>query len=453
MTLLVVGASHRSSPLSLLEQVAVVAADPASVEQAVAADPDVDEVMVLATCNRVEVYLDTARFHGGLDAVAAALASGTGVDLDVLGEHMYAHYDGAAVEHLFTVVAGLDSMALGEAQILGQVRDAYGRSRAAGNAAGRLASVVEPALRAGRRARADTGLDRYGNRMVEAALDRAEAVVGPLPGASAAVVGAGGMAGLVAATLSRRGIDQLSVVNRSAARAQRLAEGVGGVVADLADLPALLASHDVILSCTGATGHVISTEAVRSAVALRQGRPLVLVDLGLPRDVDPDAGSIDGVEVVDLAQLGDVLAGTGVPEAELARAVVAEEVAAWQVGREAALVAPTVVALRTQAAEVVAAELQRLRGRLPQVDEAVVAELERTVRRVVDKVLHTPTVRVQELAGGPGGSAYAEALQTLFGLDVGESMAPVGDLRDVPASTGTGTGTGTRSATGTGAGS
>lgn len=425
MTLLVVGASHRSSPLDLLELLAVIAADPGSVERAVAADPDVEEVMVLATCNRVEVYLDTSRFHSGIDAVASALARGTGVDLDVLSEHMYAHYDGAAVEHLFTVVAGLDSMALGEAQILGQVRDAYGRSRAAGRAGGRLASVVEPALRAGRRARSETGLDRYGNRMVDAAIDRAESVVGPLAGASAAVVGAGGMAALVAATLSRRGVARLSVVNRSVERAQRLADGVGGAVAALADLPTLLRSHDIVVSCTGATGHVITADVVPEAVTGHGGRPLVLIDLALPRDVDPLVGQMPGIEVVDLEQLGRVLAGTGVPEADLARAVVAEEVAAWHLSREAAHVAPTVVALRLQAADVVAAEIRRLRGRLPEVDEVVVAELERTVRRVVDKVLHTPTVRVQELAGGPGGSAYAEALQTLFGLDVGDSLSPV----------------------------
>lgn len=434
MTLLVVGASHRSSPLGLLEQVAVVAADPVQVENAVAADPAVNEVLVLATCNRVEFYIDTTRFHAGVDAVAAALSSGTGVDLDELGEHMYAHYDAAAVEHLFTVTAGLDSMALGEAQILGQVRQAYGRARADGNAGRLLASVVEPALRAGRRARSETGLDRLGNRMVDAALDQAELLVGPLGGASAAVVGAGGMAGLVGATLVRREVGGLNVVNRSVERAERLASGLGGAVAGLADLPALLASHDVVVSCTGAVGHVIHLDAVRTAVEARAGRPLVLVDLALPRDVDPAVAGLAGVTVLDLADLGRELAGTGIPEADLARDIVAQEVAAWRLSREAAAVAPTVVALRSQAADVVAAELDRLRSRLPAAGEtvmtdAVLAELERTVRRVVDKVLHTPTVRVQELASGPGGSAYAEALQTLFGLDVGDSMAPVGDLR------------------------
>lgn len=427
MTLLVVGASHRSCPLPQLERLAAAASDPVAIARLVLAEPYVNEAMVVSTCNRVEVYVDVDRFHPGVAAVSTALSAGTGVDVASLGEHMYAHYDGAAVEHLFQVVSGLDSMALGEAQILGQVRGAYVRARAEGHVGGGLGPVVERSLRVGRRARAETGLDRLGNRMVTEALDLAQREVGPLVDARVAVVGAGGMAGLVTATLARLGASTVTVVNRTQDKAARLAASVGGEVAALAALPELLAACDVVISCTGSVGHVISADDVVAAVAVRGARPLVLVDLALPRDVAPLPSGLPGVTVVDLVQLGEELAGDGDGTSEVtrARAVVAGEVRTWRSEVGAATVTPTVVALRSQADAVVDAELLRLRGRLGELDPAVAAEVERTVRRVVDKVLHTPTVRVKELAGGPDGSMYAEALQTLFGLHVADSLDPV----------------------------
>ena len=224
MTLLVVGASHRTCPLPELERLSAAASDPVEIGRLVLAEPWVNEAMVVSTCNRVEVYVDADRFHPGVAAVSAALALGTGIDLADLGEHMYAHYDGAAVEHLFHVVSGLDSMALGEAQILGQVRSAYTRARAAGQLGPAMSAVVDRALRVGRRARSETGLDRLGNRMVTEALAVAEQHVGPLSGARVAVVGAGGMAALVTATLARRGVGAVTVVNRTRSSADRLAE-------------------------------------------------------------------------------------------------------------------------------------------------------------------------------------------------------------------------------------
>ncbi|WP_380169127.1 glutamyl-tRNA reductase [Jannaschia sp. R86511] len=427
MTLLVVGASHRTCPLPALERLAAAAADPAALAQRVLEERYVNEAMVVSTCNRVEIYVDVDRFHSGVAAVSGALSLGSGVDAAELGEHMYAHYDGAAVEHVFQVVAGLDSMALGEAQILGQVRGAYSRARAAGQAGGGLAAVVERALRVGRRARAETGLDRLGNRMVVEALHQAAARVGPLEQAHVAVVGAGGMAALVTATLARRGVGAVTVLNRTRDRAERLAASVDGAVAPLADLPRLLREADVVVSCTGSVGHVVEADDVAAAVAERHGRPLVLVDLALPRDVGPLPAGLAGVTLVDLEGLGGVLAaeGDGTTEVARARGVVADEVRIWRAEVEAATVTPTVVALRSQADAVVAAELTRLRGRLGELDPSVAAEVERTVRRVVDKVLHTPTVRVKELAGGPDGSMYAEALQTLFGLQVADTLEPV----------------------------
>lgn len=427
MTLLVVGASYRTCPLPELERLASVVADPEAVARQVLAERYVSEVMVVATCNRVELYVEAERFHSGLAAVSAALAAHSGVDVGHLAEHMYAHYDSAAVEHVFRVVTGLDSMAVGEAQIVGQVRAAYTRARSAGLVGGGMAAVVERALRVGRRARAETGLDRLGNRMVVEALDRAESSVGPVSGARTVVVGAGGMAGLVAATLARRDAGHVTLVNRSQERAARLAAAVDGEVAGLDALPRLLHEADLVITCTGSVRHVVAAADVERAAAARPDRPLVLVDLALPRDVEPMVAPPANVTLIDLEQLGGLLAAdrSAAPEVSAASAVVDAELALWRAEVEAHTVTPTVVALRSQAEAVVAAELARLRGRLGDLDPTVAAEVERTVRRVVEKVLHTPTVRVKELAGGPDGSAYAEALQTLFGLDVGESLDPV----------------------------
>ena len=440
MTLLVVGASHRTCPLPELERLSAAASDPVEIGRLVLDERYVNEAMVVSTCNRVEVYVDVDRFHSGVAAVCSALALGTGIDAAEIGEHMYAHYDGAAVEHLFHVVAGLDSMAVGEAQVLGQVRSAYTRARTAGQVGPAMSAVVDRALRVGRRARAETGLDRFGNRMVTEALQVSEQHVGPLGQARVAVVGAGGMAALVTATLARRGVRAVTVVNRTEGTAARLAASMGGHVAPLSSLPQVLAGCDVVISCTGSVGPVIEADAVVAALAGRGDRPLVLVDLALPRDVAPLPADLAGVVVVDLEELGLRLAGAadGTTEVTRARSVVAGEVRVWRTEVEAATVTPTVVALRTQADAVVHVELERLRGRLVDLDPVVAAEVERTVRRVVDKVLHTPTVRVKELAGGPDGSMYAEALQTLFGLSVGDSLQPVTSFGDAGPTAGPG---------------
>jgi len=436
VTLLVVGASHRTCPMPQLERLSAAASDPVEIGGLVLAERYVNEVMVVSTCNRVEVYVDVDRFHSGVAAVCSALAQGTGIDAAELGEHMYAHYDGAAVEHLFHVVSGLDSMAVGEAQILGQVRGAYTRARTAGQLGPAMSAVVDRALRVGRRARAETGLDRLGNRMVAEALQLAEQHVGPLAQARVAVVGAGGMAGLVTATLARRGASTVTVVNRTEAKAAGLAAAVGGHVVPLSSLPQVLAGCDVVISCTGSVGHVVEADVVVAALAERGPRPLVLVDLALPRDVAPLPADLPGVVVIDLEDLGLRLAAAadGTTEVMRARSVVAGEVRVWRTEVEAATVTPTVVALRSQADAVIDAELMRLRGRLADLDPVASAEVERTVRRVVDKVLHTPTVRVKELAGGPDGSMYAEALQTLFGLTVGDSLQPVTSFGDAGSS-------------------
>lgn len=423
MTILVVGLSHRSAPVEVLERAAVAGDEVAKLCDEMLRGSHVTEVMMLSTCNRIEVYAVVDAFHGGLADVSGVLSRHAGLPLPELTEHLYVHYAGSAVQHLFAVAAGLDSMVIGEAQILGQLRAAYAAADAAGTVGRTLHELSQQALRVGKRVHARTGIDAAGASVVSEALVAAAEVLGDLAGRRTAVVGAGAMGALAAAHLRRADAAEVVVLNRSADRAARLAANVRrtGTPARSAPLSALadeLAAADLAVVCTGAVGTVVPRETVAAAAVARAGRPLVVCDLGLPRDVDPGVAALPGVTVVDLVALQARLA-PGAPRAAVVRAqeLVAEEAQAYLAAQRSAEVTPTVTALRQRAAEVVDAELLRLDTRLPDLPDPVRDELARTVRRVVDKLLHTPTVQIKRLAEGPDGSSYAEALRALFGLD------------------------------------
>ena len=427
MSVLAVGLSHRSAPLELLERTAVDADGARELARALVATDVVAESVVLATCNRLEVYAEVASFHAGVRELSGAIAEVAGADLVEIADHLYFHHAERAVDHLFSVASGLDSMALGEGQVLGQVRLALRRGQDDATVGPVLGPLVQHALRTGKRVHAETGLDRAGTTLVEAALQAgAQAVGAPtLAGRAALVVGAGSMSGLAAATLVRHGAARVDVANRSAARAQRLAQRVGGSWLVLDDDPALvraLADADVVITCTGAAGAVLPLDLVVRARALRARRDevdddQVVVDLALPRDVDPAVADLPGVHLVGLAELRARLAGTDLDVAA-ARAVVDAEVAEHLASVRAARVGPTVAALRARAGEVVEAELARLDQRARRaggLEADLRAEVESTVHRVVDKLLHAPTVRVKALAAQEG-SSWTEALRALFDL-------------------------------------
>ncbi|MEU2347217.1 glutamyl-tRNA reductase [Modestobacter sp. NPDC049651] len=424
MSLLAVGISHQTAPVSLLEQVSMNGDDKVKTLHELVDSDHVSEAIVLATCNRIEVFAEVDRFHGGLTDVSRVLARHAGATVEELSPYVTVYYEDQAIGHLCTVAAGLDSMVVGETQVLGQLRAAYALAQEEGTVGRELHPIAQRALRVGKRVHSETGIDRAGASLVSVALDRATAVVGDLAGRPVLVVGAGSMGALAATTLARRGAE-VTVSSRTPASAARLAETVGGRAADLERLPEELVAADVLVTCTGATGTVIGTDVVGAALAARGDRPLVVVDLALPRDVEPAVAALPGVHVVDLAMLqGERVANDGRPVAgsvaaddiAAAHALVELETSLLRAERQAAAVAPTVSALRSQAAEVVDAELLRLSTRLPDLDAKARSEIARTVRRVVDKLLHEPTVRVKELAAAPGGTDYADALRALFGL-------------------------------------
>jgi glutamyl-tRNA reductase len=414
MSLLAIGLSHRSAPVDLLERVVLDRDAVTKLLADLVAAEYVEEAVVLSTCNRLEVHAEVRKFHGGVQDVSDQLAAHTGVDLETLTEHLYVHYEDRAVQHLFAVAAGMDSMVVGEQQILGQLRGALNLARSELTVGRVLGPVVDNALRIGKRAHSETGIDRAGRSLVSVGVDLAAERIGGLAGRSAVVVGAGSMSALAATELRSRGVGALAVVNRTPARAERLAAQVDGRAYVMADLAEVIEAADVVVSCTGSVGTIVAAELL----AGRGDRPVFILDLALPRDVDPAAALLPGVTIADLDSLRDVLAGAAVEaDVEAVRRIVTTEVGAYLAKQRADRVAPTVVALRERAQQVVDAELSRLLHRLPDADEHMTREIRTAVERVVDKLLHAPTVRVKELAEAPGGDSYAEALRELFALD------------------------------------
>ena len=426
MSLLVVGLSHRSAPVSVLERAAL--AEDTKVKllhDAVAAEPAA-EAAVLSTCNRIELYADVDKFHAGVAELSTLLADHSGVPLEELTPYLYVHYEDRAVHHLFSVACGLDSMVVGEGQILGQIKDTLSVGQEQHTAGRLLNDLFQQSLRVGKRAHSETGIDRAGQSLVTFGLDQLAQAIGGVGSFAdwakdkrALVIGAGSMSSLAANTLARAGVSDIVVANRTHARAARLAEAVGGRAVRMDDLASELPHADIVVSCTGATGQVIDAETVARALASRTSQsPIGLLDLAMPRDTDPAAGALDGAHLVDLETIGTAAQDAPMAaDVDTVRKIVSAEVAAFGAAQRAAHITPTVIALRSMAADLVASELARLDGRLPDLDDRERAEVSQTVRRVVDKLLHAPTVRVKQLAGEPGGAGYADALRELFDLD------------------------------------
>jgi glutamyl-tRNA reductase len=417
MSVLVVGISHNSAPVSLLDRVALDAAAVNKLVEDIAACDHVSEATVISTCNRLEIYTEVDRFHGSVETLSRLLVRGAGEAVESMLPHLYVHYDDGAISHLFRVAAGLDSMALGEGQILGQTREALRLGQELGTVGQALNSLFQQALRVGKRTRAETGIDQVAPSLVTSALDQVRREVGPVAGKRVAIVGAGAMAGLATATVSREGAAHITVLNRSPERAERLAATYDATAAPLAGLAEEIRRADVVISCTGSSGILVDRATV-AAARRADAAPLALIDLALPHDIEPAAGDLPGVTLVGLAELAEALHDTDAgAEVSEVRRILAEEVTAFLTARRASSVTPTVVALRSMATSVVDAEMTRLEGRLPELDEQARAEIRHTVRRVADKLLHEPTVRVKELANEQGAVSYAAALAELFALD------------------------------------
>jgi glutamyl-tRNA reductase len=414
VSVLVVGISHKSAPVELLEKLALDTDGTVKLVTDAMAGEHVSEATAIVTCNRLELYAEVDRFHGSVEDLSGLLVERAGQSTEALLPHLYVHYDEGAVSHLFQVASGLDSMVVGEGQILGQTRDALRLGQEHGTVGTALNTLFQQALRVGKRAHAETEIDRAAPSLVTAALERSSV---PVAGAGALVIGAGAMASLAVAHLSRGGARRVAVLNRTPANAERLATEYAATPVPYDALAEELAAVELIVSCTGSPEPIVRLADVVTARGASD-RPLTVVDLALPHDIVPAVGDLPGVELISLAGLADELRGVessvGVDDV---RTIVGQEIAAFLAVRRQASVTPTVVALRSMATAVVDAEMERLAARLPDLDDAARAEVLQTVRRVADKLLHEPTVRVKELADAEPAVSYTAALAELFRLD------------------------------------
>ncbi len=418
MSVVVVGLNHQSAPLSLLERLAVNAGELPKALHDLADRPHVMETVLLSTCNRTEVYARCTKFHPGVQDLVDFLAVHSGCDPEELVPYLYTYHDDAAVSHLFAVAAGIDSMILGESEVLGQVREAWLLAEGEGTVRQTLGRAFRHAVEVGKRVRTETAIARGPVSMSTTAVAVAVEQLGSLAGANVVVVGAGVMGEGIALALRDAGAGDIVVANRSLERAAELAGRIGGRAVGLGDVAGALAHADVLLTSTGSSEVVVTAADVATAMHGRANRPLLVIDIAVPRDVDPEAADVPGVTIVDLSRLEEHAAHVIADRrAELphSREIIGEELGRYRDDGVAAGAAPLVVALREWAEGVRSGELERYHGRLADLGERERETVEALTRGIVNKLLHGPTVRLRT-AEADEHETYRDLLASFFGL-------------------------------------
>lgn len=438
MSMLVVGMSHQSAPVALLERLSMDDTVRNDTCDVLTQKSSLSEAMIVSTCNRLEVYTVTNSFHTGVQDVVKVLAENSGVDEEELRGYLYVRYADAAAEHLLTVAAGLDSMVIGEQQIIGQVRTAYQLAAEQGAVGPRIHALAQSALHTGKRVHSETDIDEAGSSMVSFAFDQAMMAMGTvdLRGKTALILGAGAMSSLAATQAGRLGVDKLIIANRTFDRAERLAghaleAGVQAEAIDFADRAKVLADVDLAISATGAQDFTLTKDDIPA------GHKLMMVDLSLPRDIDDAVSEHEGVTLINIERLSHSLGAAdtevagGTDPQTAARKIVREELEAYSSAQRVREVVPAVAALRRRAADVVECELGRLQQKSPDLTDEQIGDVSQALKRVVDKLLHEPTVRAKKLAADSGTVSHETALQELFGLQLEGSGVAV-DVKELP---------------------
>ena len=414
MAILALGVSHRHATVDLLERLAFTEDDLTKAYRRAADEPAIEEAVILSTCNRAEIYGNVPSYHAGFEALKRLLCESRGIDPEEIAEPLYTHFELDAAEHAFSVAAGLDSMVLGEPQIHSQVREALKRAEAEGAAGPSLTALFHAASRTGRRVRTETSVGAAPDAFVAAGADLAEEAIGTLEGTHAVVIGAGQMSALAVKHLRHRRVGTVRILNRSLERARALAERTEADHGHLEELPAAIADADLLVSATGAAGVVVPAEALES-----RPRPLFVLDLAVPRDVDPSARDLRGITLVDVEVLRATLAVRAAETAadiDRAHGIVGEEVQRFVLRRRSERLAPLIQALRRRGDEVVAAELERFRTELASLTPDEREAVEALARGIVAKLLHEPIVRLKELSAPGTQDAHARLLAELFGI-------------------------------------
>lgn len=424
MPILALGVSYRRASVDLLERLAFGEDEYPKAYHHLLGLGGVREAAIISTCNRVEVYAEVTAYHEGFQDLKRFLSESRGVPAEEFADPLYSHYEDDAAEHLFSVAAGIDSMVLGEPQILTQVRQAFLEARDAGACGRALSPLFRSAIKVGRRARAETQIGASPTAFVEAGARLASEHLGGLEGRSLLVVGAGEMSALAVSWLRQQGIGRFRVLNRSPERAEALATPSGGAHGPLDQVEEALAEADLLVCSTGAAGVVVGRGTVERAVANGRGRLFVL-DLAVPRDVDPAVRLLPGVRVADIDDLREELTepsvgvGKAVPQV---REIVEEEVGKYRTQRRAAQLAPLIAALHARGEEIRSAELRRMRSRLSRLTDREWETVEALTRGIVKTLLHDPVVRLKERWGAGVGESHARILDELFGLRSDESL-------------------------------
>lgn len=420
MSVVVIGLNHRTMPLDLFERLTFDGARVPKALGALASCDHVTEAILVSTCNRTEAYIVAERFHAAYQEVRDVLADLAHVAPEDFADHLYVHYDDDAVRHLFRVTTGVDSDVLGDTEVQGQVRSAWKVGVDEGSVGPVLNLLFRHAVETGKRARSDTGIARGTASVSHAAVEMAAERLGSVVGRTVLVIGLGSIGRAMATALRGAGAGRVLVANRTSSRAAALAAEVDGEVVPLSGLAEALAECDVLLTSTGATSVIIDHGALEPALVRRGDRPLLVVDVAVPRDVDPSVGRLPGVTLLDIDDLRRFAqAGVDSRRREIAAvdAIVDEEAERYRHEVSARAAAPLVAALHSQAEALRQAELDRFANRLNGLDDRQRAAVDSLTKALLAKVLHDPTVKLKTLAGTPTGDRLAEALRYLYDLN------------------------------------
>ena len=417
MSILVIGVNHRSGPLEVLERVTLAPDEIPKAVQTLVSRDNVREAVVLSTCNRTEIYAVAERFHGAYADIRDFLCDAGNISPDELHPHLFSQHDEAAVQHLFEVAAGLDSAVIGESEILGQLRTSWETAHREGGSRSTLNMLFRHAIEVGKRSRTETNIARGTASVSHAAVEMALEHRGDLAGCSVAVLGAGAMGEGIAVALTAAGASEVTVVNRSPERGASLALRVGGTAVGMGEMTSVLTAADVVLTSTGSGTPIVTASMMREVQ--RDGRPLLFVDIAVPRDIAPDVAALDEITVLDLDDL-KAWAARGraqrLAEVDHVAEIVAAEVERFTLEASARQAAPLVAALRQRGEDLRESVLTRHSSRLAHLSDADRELIDSITRGVVAKLLHEPSVRLRDEAGTPQGERNAAAVADLFDL-------------------------------------
>ena len=420
MKLLVTGLNHKTAPVELRERLAFAEGALPGALGDLLAQPGIDEGLILSTCNRVEVAVSAEDAVDAAAVVERFLAAARGVPLEAFRDLLYHYQDREAIRHLCRVAASLDSMVVGEPQILGQLKAAYAAAKAQGAVDSLLESVLTRAFSVAKRVRSETGIGESGVSVSWAAVELAREIFGSLEGKKVLLVGAGKVSQLAARRLRRSGVRAILVANRTYERAREMAAEFQGGIVEYERFPAALPEVDILIASTAAPGYLLRKSEMRRVMEARRGRPMFLIDLAVPRNLEPAVNELDGAFLYDIDDLEKVVQanlGERRKRAELAEQIVAEEVERMMLRLRAREVTPTIVSLQVQLEQIRAAELERVRGKLGPLTEEQEEVLEALTRGIVNKIAHGPISELRRRAGQPDGLHLIDALRRAFRLD------------------------------------